>query len=183
MLGNEQEQWLTTNLVENTAKWNVIASPGPLLPFRYRFDGKELRYIGAWDMYPANRARIASAIESAELGHPLILSGDVHSFWAVDGARTKDTSERIPVVEFVSSSVTANWPEQLARPITENLPHNPQVQFYNPNKRGYMLLDVSKSEWKTTFRAIDDVRDEASSATDLARFIVRRGEAGFKRVD
>lgn len=181
MLGKDQEQWLTSNLVENTSAWNVIASPGPLLPFRYQHDGKELRYIGAWDIYPANRARVADALEAAEIGHPLILSGDVHSFWAVDGARTKDPGERIPVVEFVASSITANWPEPLARPITENLPHNPQVQFYEPDKRGYLLHDVSETEWITTFRAVQDVTDIASPATDLAKFRVTRGKPGFTR--
>ena len=182
MLGKDQEQWLTANLVENTSSWNVIASPGPFLPFRYQHDGKQLSYIGAWDIYPANRARVADAIEAAEVGHPLILSGDVHSFWAVDGSQIRDPGERIPVVEFVASSVTANWPEQLARPVTENLPHNPQVRFYEPDKRGYLLHDVSETEWKTTFRAMDDVRDERSSATNLATFVVSKGEPGFKRL-
>jgi alkaline phosphatase D len=182
MLGTNQEQWLTTSLVENTAGWNVIASPGPFLPFRYHHDGKELSYIGAWDIYPANRARVAKAIAAAEVGHPLILSGDVHSFWALDGRFVKEPSERIPVVEFVASSISANWPEQLARPVTENLPHNPQVQFYDPDRRGYLLHEVTDTEWKTTARAMEDVRDERSPALDLARFLVSKGEPGFKRI-
>lgn len=183
MLGKEQEQWLRRNFETNESAWNVIASPGPFLPFRYHFDGKELSYIGAWDMYPANRARIADALNEDKVGHPIVLSGDVHSFWAVDGCQTGEPSERIPVVEFVASSITANWPEPLARPVTENLSNNPQVRFYEPDKRGYLLHDVNDSEWKTTFRAIDDVRDLRSPATNLATFLVRKGEHGFTRVD
>ncbi len=183
MLGEEQERWLTGNLVQNRSAWNVIASPGPYLPFRYQHDGKDLRYIGAWDVYPANRARVADAIEAAEVGHPLILSGDVHSFWAVDGRFVEEASERVPVVEFVASSISANWPEQLAKPVTDNLPHNPQVQFYEPDRRGYLLHDVTDKEWKTTARAMEDVRDEQSPAMNLARFLVRNGEPGFTRID
>ena len=183
MLGEEQERWLTETLVQNKSTWNVIASPGPYLPFRYQHDGKELRYIGAWDIYPANRKRVAEAIESAAIGHPIILSGDVHSFWAVDGRLVKEANERIPVVEFVASSISANWPEQLAKPVTDNLPHNPQVKFYDPDKRGYLLHDVTDSEWKTTARAMKDVRDEQSPALNLARFLVRKGEEGFTRLD
>lgn len=183
MLGKKQEQWLTENLVQNSSTWNVIASPGPFLPFRYHHDGKELSYIGAWDIYPANRDRVAKAIEAAEVGHPLILSADVHSFWAVDGSLTKDASERVPVVEFVASSISANWPEQLAKPVTENLPHNPQVQFYDPDKRGYLLHEVNDKEWKTTARAMQDVRDEQSPALNLASFLVRKGEPGVTRLD
>jgi alkaline phosphatase D len=183
MLGKEQERWLTETLVQNKSTWNVIASPGPYLPFRYHHDGKELRYIGAWDIYPANRKRVAEALESAEIGHPIILSGDVHSFWAVDGRIIKEANERVPVVEFVASSISANWPEQLAKPVTDNLPHNPQVKFYDPDKRGYLLHDVTDTEWKTTARAMDDVRDQQSPALDLARFLVRKGEEGFTRLD
>ncbi|MCH8087076.1 MAG: alkaline phosphatase D family protein [Chloroflexi bacterium] len=152
------------------------------MPYRYHHDGKELSYIGAWDIYPANRKRIAKAIETAEVGHPLILSGDMHSFWAVDGSLTKNPSERIPVVEFVASSVSANWPEQLAKPVTDNLPHNPQVKFYDPDKRGYLLHDVTETEWKTTARAMEDVRNEQSPALDLASFIVSKGKPGFTRL-
>ena len=182
MLGKEQEMWLTENLIHNKATWNVIASPGPFLPYRYHHDGKELSYIGAWDIYPANRKRIAKAIETAEVGHPLILSGDMHSFWAVDGSLTKNPSERIPVVEFVASSGSANWPEQMARPVTDNLPHNPQVKFYDPDKRGYLLHDVTETEWKTTARAMEDVRNEQSPALDLASFVVSKGKPGFTRL-
>ena len=182
MLGKEQERWLTDNLVQNKSTWNVVASPGPFLPFRYHIDGKELSYIGAWDIYPANRKRIAEAIETAEVGHPVILSGDVHSFWAVDGRLTRDPNERIPVVEFVASSISANWPEQLARPVTENLEHNPQVKFYEPDKRGYLLHDVNQKEWKTTARAMQDVRDERSPALNLASFLVSKGEPGFTQL-
>ena len=182
MLGPEQEKWLTERLVGNTSDWNVIASPGPLLPFRYHHDGKELSYIGAWDIYPANRARIAAALEASETGHPLILSGDVHSFWAVDGDLVRDAVERIPVVEFVASSISANWPEQLAKPVTDNLPHNPQVQFYDPDRRGYLLHEVTATEWKTTARAMEDVRNKQSPAIDLASFVVHHGEPGFERL-
>ena len=125
---------------------------------------------------------MAEALEASEIGHPLILSGDVHSFWAVDGGNTKDPGERFPVVEFVASSISANWPEPLAKPVTENLPHNPQVRFYEPDKRGYVLHDVTEAEWKTTFRAVQDVEDERSDAADIATFVVRMGEPGFERI-
>ena len=183
MLGQAQERWLTESVTQNAAAWNVIASPGPFLPFEYQKDGKTLQYIGAWDAYPANRQRIADAIAAAGTGHPLILSGDVHSFWALDGALVKSPGEPIPVVEFVTSSLTANWPAPLARPVTDNLPHNPQVRFYEPDRRGYLLHEVDKSEWKTTARAVDDVREENSPAFNLASFVVGRGKPGFTRVD
>lgn len=182
MLGETQEVWLQDNLIQNKSAWNVIASPGPFLPFRYHVNGKELAYIGAWDAYPANRKRVVDAINSAKIGHPILLSGDVHSFWALDGALTREQSERIPVVEFVTSSISANWPEPLARPVTDNLAHNPQVKFYEPDKRGYLLHEVNETEWKTTSRVMQDVRDEQSPAHSLASFLVTNGKPGFRRI-
>ena len=181
MLGLKQEQWLEKNLVQNKSIWNVIASPGPFLPFQFYRDDKEYRYIGAWDAYPANRERIAEAIQAAKIGHPLILSGDVHSFWAVDGTLTTNQSERIPVVEFVTSSISANWPPPLAKPVTDNLSHNPQVRFYEPDKRGYLLHDVNSAEWQATARAMQNVSDEQSPAFSLVSFIVSHGKSGFTR--
>ncbi len=181
MLGKKQEQWLIENISQNKSIWNVIASAGPFLPFRFLKDEKELSYIGAWDAYPANRERIAKAIKSTEAGHPIILSGDVHSFWALDGSLIKDDRDRIPVVEFVTSSITANWPEPLAKPVTDNLFYNPQVKFYEPDRRGYLLHEVNNTEWKTKARAMQDVRNPQSAAIDLAAFLVNKGVPGFIR--
>ena len=86
------------------------------------------------------------------------------------------------MVEFVTSSISANWPEPLARPVTDNLAHNPQVKFYEPDKRGYLLHEVNEREWKTTARAMQDVRDEQSQSINLARFLVRNGEPGITRI-
>ena len=182
MLGKKQEQWLIDNLTQNKSSWNVIASPGPFLPFRYHVNGKELSYIGAWDAYPANRQRIAAAIKTSETGHPIVLSGDVHSFWALDGALSKNAGEQIPVVEFVTSSISANWPEPLAKPVADNLVHNPQVKFYEPALRGYLLHEVNAKEWKTTARAMRDAKDQDSPADNLASFLVTNGKPGVRQI-
>jgi alkaline phosphatase D len=182
MLGATQEQWLNERLQDNRTAWNVIASPGPFLPFSYREGGRDLRYVSAWDAYPANRQRVARALAQSTTGHPMILSGDVHSFWAVDGSAVREPQERIPVVEFVTSSISANWPPVLAQPVSDNLSHNPQVRFYDPAHRGYLLHQVSASEWQTTARGVDDVQDDESPVRSVARFRVRHGEAGLTRM-
>ena len=179
MLGQEQERWLQDKVTNNGSAWNVIASPGPFCPFDLHVDDKVLRYIGAWDAYPANRRRVVETINSAKKGHPILLSGDIHSFWAMDGNQISGTANRIPAVEFVTSSISANWPEQLAKPISDNLSSNPHVKFYEPNKRGYLLHEVNGSHWKTTARAIDSVKNENSSASNLTSFIVTHGKPGF----
>lgn len=181
MLGMAQERWLQKALVNNRANWNVVASPGPFLPFRYHVNGRELAYIGAWDAYPANRKRVAEGLIGNRNGHPLILSGDVHSCWALDGADVASPAERTPVVEFVTSSISANWPEPLSKPVSDNLAANPQVRFYGPDHRGYLLHNVDSQRWDTTARAVRDVYDDQSCAFDLAKFRVVNGKSGLER--
>ncbi len=184
MLGEAQERWLYDAINNNTAHWNVIASSGPVLPFRLDQGGAEsdaYGYIGAWDAYPANRQRLAKAIESAATGHPLILSGDLHSFWAMDGNRISNPEDRVAAVEFVTSSISANWPEPLSKPIRDNLSFNPHVDFYNGGERGYLLHDVAREAWQTRFRAVGDARRRDAPIRDLQTFTVAHGEPGLTR--
>ncbi|MFK7912780.1 MAG: alkaline phosphatase, partial [Pseudomonadales bacterium] len=179
MLGDEQDQWLAESLQANQSVWNVMASPGPFLPFEYQHQGKDLHYIGAWDSYPANRERVAAALRAAPVGHPVVLSGDVHSFWAVDGNLANAPKQRIKVVELITSSISANWPAALAKPVSDNLSHNPQVAYYDPDHRGYMLHDVSAGGWETQTRALNQVTDPHSGIRTLAKVRIQPGKPGF----
>ena len=182
MLGREQESRVRADILANRTPWTVIASSGVFSPFNLQMEGKIFNFTGSWDGYPANRNRVVDAIERSNTGQAVILSGDMHSFWAIDGRHSVGASDRLPCVEFVTSSISANWPEQMDKPITDNLDRNPQIRFYEPDKRGYLLHEVSAKEWRTTARAVDNVRDAQSGAFDLARFVVEYGNPGLKRV-
>jgi alkaline phosphatase D len=179
MLGSKQEAWLEKNIRDNSANWHAIASTGPVSSYQYHKNEKIHHYMGSWDAYPANRKRLTGAI--AQASQPtVILSGDVHSFWAIDGMQMAETGERFPAVEFVTSSISADWPEPLAKPVRDNRVHNPQLKYYGPENRGYLLHEVTAQQWQTTARAVEDVTDPRSGAFDLARFTVEHGESGFE---
>ena len=182
MLGEAQERRLMESIVNNSTPWNVIASTSVFSPFHLDIDDKTLNFTGSWDGYPANRDKIVGAINRSATGRAVILSGDMHSFWAIDGMESAALSDRFPGVEFVVSSISANWPDEMDKPITDNLSRNPQIKFYEPDKRGYLLHDVSAQEWQTTARAVHDVRDAQSGVFDLARFVVENGIPGLRRV-
>ena len=182
MLGEEQENWLTHNILANSAPWNVIASSSVFSPFHLDIGGKTYNFAGSWDGYPANRDRVVDAIKRSKAGQAVILSGDMHSFWAIDGTQSGKLADRFPGVEFVVSSISANWPDQMDKPITDNLEGNPQIKFYEPDRRGYLLHEVTAKEWQATARAVDNARDARSGVFNLARFIVENGNRGFRRV-
>lgn len=182
MLGEVQERRLMESIGNSRTAWNVIASTSVFSPFHLDIEGKTFNFTGSWDGYPANRDRVISAIRRSDTGRAVILSGDMHSYWAIDGMRSTALSDRFPGVEFVVSSISANWPEQMDKPITDNLVRNPQIRFYEPDKRGYLLHEITAKEWRATARAVDNVRDAQSEVFDLARFVVESGKPGFRRV-
>lgn len=179
MLGHEQEQKLYQSIRANRANWNVIASSGPVLPYRVNVDGEQYGYIGSWDAYPANRRRLSEAVDAAEIGHPIVLSGDLHSFWAMDGNKVSSEQDRVRIVEFVSSSISANWPKPLSEPISENLGNNPHVTYYEGSKRGYLLHEVSASSWLVRYRAVGDATRHDAEVEDARVFQVNHGQQGM----
>ena len=181
MLGKAQERSLMESIASNKSTWNVIASTSVFFPFHLDIGNKTLNFTGSWDGYPANRDRVVNAIKQSDTGQAVILSGDMHSFWAVDGSGSDAAGDRFPGVEFVTSSISANWPEQMDQPIRDNLVRNPQIKFYEPDKRGYLLHEANANEWQATVRALDNVRDAQSGVSDLARFVVGNGKPGFTR--
>ena len=180
MLGQVQEEWAHRTLQSNQSAWNVLASSGPVMPFRYSTPDGGFYYLGAWDGYPENRKRLVNAIESAPVGHPVILSGDVHSFWAVDGERITSPDTKISAPELTTSSISANWPDVLSDPITANLASNPQVAYYNGATRGYLVHEVNKAEWKTHYRGVNDVTNINSDITNLKVFRIENGTQGLQ---
>ena len=182
MLGEAQERRLMESITNNRSAWNVIASASVFSPFQLEIDNKIFNFTGSWDGYPPNRDRVVSAIKRSNTGQAVILSGDMHSFWAIDGMQSTAIADRFPGVEFVVSSISANWPDQMDKPIADNLVRNPQIQFYEPDKRGYLLHEVSAKEWQATARAVDNVRDAQSGVLDLARFVIEYGKPGLRRV-
>ena len=101
-----------------------------------------------------------------KMGDAIILSGDLHSFWAMDGYQVSSAEDQVPAVEFVSSSISANWPPPLSEPISRNLDNNPHVAYYEGSERGYLLHDVDANTWQTRYRAVGDSTSRAAESAD-----------------
>ena len=112
ILGPEQRAWLLEQVTDPTPRWMVVVSgtvvselefPAPdaldgAMPEKYAVKDGLARNSDQWDGYPAERSALAAAL--AERGGPtLVLSGDIHSAWAVEGLR--DGEGRATAVELV----------------------------------------------------------------------------------
>lgn len=137
--------------------------------------GKDVRWSDSWDGYAATRKRLLKAAEKREQGNVVVVSGDIHQFWANELHLPGDEGDG-PVVatEFVGSSITSGsgpWAEKY-------LPANPHLKFHDWKHRGYGLAEITPAEWRTEFRAVRSVADPSSEAFTLQRFVVEDGKAG-----
>lgn len=119
MIPESQMEWAESRLADRSTTWTVVTSQVPLarlqlpvpfgsvvdagMPSGYRvIDGRALCTDG-WDGYPAQRGRLASALDRRE-GSAVVVSGDVHSNWA---ALVRDDSDRSVAVDMVTTAVSA----------------------------------------------------------------------------
>ncbi|MGZ8341298.1 MAG: alkaline phosphatase D family protein [Telluria sp.] len=183
MLGQEQEAWLADGLASSRARWTFLAQQTPMAqssqtPVVEPDDGRV--WNDGWDGYPAARTRLFDALAKTRAANPIVLAGDVHTFYATDlkADFNRPPSRDNPVVatEFCGTSVTSS-----SRPQGRTLQYvdmNPHVKYGRSDKRGFMLMEVSPASVKTVFVGLDDVRDPASGASAIATFDVADGRPG-----
>jgi alkaline phosphatase D len=185
MLGREQEQWLAQGLKESKARWNILAQQTLMaqmsqVPLASDSDGRF--WTDGWDGYAAARARLLDAVRSAR--NPLVLSGDVHTFFAADlrrdPARAASTENPVVATEFCGTSVTSSSRPQVRT--QQYVDMNRDMHFGRSDKRGFMLLDLRPERAAMAFQALDNVRDANSGLSTLASFSVADGKPGSRRV-
>ncbi len=186
LLGAEQERWLAQGFAASPAKWNIIGqqtlmAQNSQTPVAQPGDGRF--WTDGWDGYPAARQRLLNDLARHKTANPIVLSGDVHTFYASDLKRDFDrpTSNANPVLatEFCGTSVTS--PSRPQERTTQYLSHNPHIKFGRSDKRGFMLIDITSKHSVVKFQALDDVHRADSGVATLADFVVEDGKAGVVR--
>ncbi len=182
LLGAEQEAWLAQGLDRSPARWNILAqqtlmaqcSQSPVGTDGGRF------WTDGWDGYPAARARLLDTIARYRPANPLVISGDVHSFFASDLLRdfNRPAASGNPVLatEFCGTSVTSNSRPQSRT--DQYLAMNPHIRYGRSDRRGFVMMELTPQAGTVLFQALDDVRDAASDIGTVASFTVPNGRPG-----
>src|SRR3546814_4723495 len=98
MLGAEQRAWLVDAVSDPAPRWVLLASgtvlseltidaPDSLdgvLPEKYAVVDGRATNTDQWDGYLAEREQLAAAL-GQRAGGNLVVSGDIHSAWAIEG--------------------------------------------------------------------------------------------------
>lgn len=178
MLGLEQETWLYDALKANAARnqWQLVgmgtilgrtvmpaetlgmlrsdASERSVQAFKNNVRGARLglpMWMDRWDGYPAARARLLQAAQSAD-ANLVMLSGDSHNAWAY----SLQHEGRPAGVEFAVQAVTSGGiegslaaaPDAVARAFMAS---NPELSWCDTSQRGYAMIDITPAsisgEW------------------------------------
>ena len=178
LLGRAQEHWLYDGLAQSRARWNVIAQDVMMAQLIQKSaDGGLGQWTDSWGGYPANRDRLLNHLRDARVANPVVLSGDIHSYWTNDlTLNFDDPHSPLVATEFITTSITAFPPPYDA--FVELLPFNPHVRFFESRRRGYTMVEIGTERLTARFRAISDGKDPNATVSTLKSFVIENGRPG-----
>jgi len=177
-LGMAQEAWLYEQFRTHPAHWNILAQEQLMAEFKERADNGDIaHWSDDWNGFPAARQRLLQQVHDTSLPNPVVIGGDIHSFWAND-LKIDFDDPATPVVasEFVGSSITATPPPYAK--FAAWAAENPHVHFFESRKRGYVSVDLTPARMEVAFRAISRASDPVADVATLRRFVVEDGRPG-----
>ena len=181
MLGAEQEAWFAKAMKGASGRWNLLAQQTLMAEGGRRLKDGKLAYWGdGWDGYPAARRKLLDAVAASPVKDTVVMSGDVHSFWATDLKQDFAAPKSHTVAtEFVGGSITS---QGFSNERIQSLLHeNPALRYGLGGAYGYGHIALDGKAAAISFRTVDDVRDSNSGITTRARFAVEAGDPGVKQ--
>ncbi len=186
LLGPVQEAWLGDGFASSGATWNILAqqtlmAQATQVPISRPGEGRF--WTDGWDGYPAARKRLFDSIARHRPVNPLVISGDVHTFYACDLKPDFDrpASADNPIIasEFCGTSITSDSRPQSR--IDRYVAQNPHIHFGRGDRRGFVMMDVSPEHTVAHLMGVDDVGRADSGVAALAHFTVEDGRPGMVR--
>lgn len=194
MLGADQEAWLHEQLQGSTAKWKILGQQVMVGQFSLDRGSNSLNGDG-WDGYVHARERLFDEIEETPGGNVVVLTGDIHTAFALDLVRNpfdaelydRETGDGSVSVEFVCTSITSPGLPALAEfpALIQSLYEvSPHLKFADFVYKGYTLLDVTPERIHADYVAIDGIEEPTAAQTQvLQSFVVRDGAPTLVAVD
>ncbi|MEU6983191.1 alkaline phosphatase D family protein [Streptomyces sp. NPDC046324] len=180
ILGAGQKGWLKRNIDQAPDTWHVWANSIMLSQLRSRPGGSYM-FTDQWDGFRTERKEVLGHVHSTGMEDLVVITGDWHSAF-VDDIRPDFDDVSSPVIgtEFTAHSVTsgaysASWNATNGPVMGAG---NPHLKYFEGNRYGYDVYEVTPERFSAHMRVIDDRRDPASPVSTLTTFHVDRGKAG-----
>ncbi|GLS26563.1 alkaline phosphatase D family protein [Marinibactrum halimedae] len=197
LLGDTQFNWLADQLSDskdNGVQWRILGQQ-VIMAF-VRALGTPYN-LDQWDGYPGERQRVIDHLKDNDIDNTAIITGDIHSSWALDVADRPyrslrrdprrgydgDTGEGSVAVEFVCPAVTSPGLSNNAfRGLL--LGGNPHLKEVELTRRGYVLLDVNADRIQAEWYHAQSITQQGNRNQELAFvFQTRDGENRLTRVN
>ncbi len=175
MLGGEQEAWLEKRFSGSEATWNVLANQVVMtpLPFGPFFN------MDQWDGYPAARTRLLDSISSTGVSNPVVITGDIHAS-GVGDVSTGEPGAPVVAAEFVGTSISSDFPPEVAAAAEALVGGLPQVKWFNVRERGYVACEVTPDAFTARFRVVSTTRRPEADVATRSTWVVDAGTPGAR---
>jgi len=187
MLGAAQEAWLFNELRSSQragTSWRVLGQQ--VLFSRVAPSGWPVLSPDLWDGYQAARDRVLDYLVTERVRDVAILSGDLHSAWALDVPRDPwrqyqpSTGEGSLAVELLAPAISS--PPLFASPSMRDrapllrtfLPH---LKFLDGDSRGYVLIDITPQRIQADWYFVPTVLEHTDAETRAVGFVCERGSS------
>lgn len=204
MLGAVQEDWLETQLQDSVSagkSWQVLANQIVMARVRppnftasltdEQIAAQDVGYVqqlipfsqlglpwnlDSWDGFPAARDRLYDSAKAAN-AKLVTLTGDTHTAWA-NTLQDKDGTQR--GVEFGTTSITSpgfgTYMKDVPDLGAQFAAANPEVDWYDPNGNGWVLITLTETTAAADYRKVSDVTAETYTAQTVAQFETQQTE-------
>jgi alkaline phosphatase D len=186
ILGAEQHAWLADELRQSRARgaaWRVLGNQcmiGQLLD-----EANVIANPDQWDGYPFSRRALLEQLAAEKIPDNVVVTGDIHSSWALDVALDPFSSGYDPAtgrgslaVEMITPAVSSpspfvRDPDVLGREKrTMDRPHIHWVEF---RSNGYLLVDLTAERARGEWWLLDGVDRRGADEHLAAAFETPRG--------
>jgi len=188
LLGAAQEAWLSDTLRASQRAgtgWRILGQQILFSPLT--LPGMNVMRPDVWDGYPAARERVFDVLDNGHITDVAILTGDIHSSWALDVPRDPWTTAYDPrtasgsrAVEIVTPAVSSPpmFSSQAQRDVAAVLqPLARHLKFLEGDSRGYVLLDVTPKALQADWYFVPTVTERTEQEKRAARFVCERGSS------
>jgi alkaline phosphatase D len=185
MLGAEQEAWLYDSLRASQragTAWRLLGQQVIFAPFVPQVGSAQ--EVDNWEGYPAARSRFFDCLEQDRIADVAVLTGDIHSSWALDLPRSplsgydEPTGRGSLAVEIITPAVTSapfferGAMRERARTFKSASPH---MRWMNGDRHGYVTLDITRERLHADWYHIRTITERTGDETKAASFVCERG--------